>query len=55
MGQSVRTVLRANGRSLVACTILVDAQYPSWQPTISPTLLFKYFTRKQYFHCLLAS
>lgn len=55
MGQSVRTALRTNGRSLVACTILVVAQHPKLTANYLSYFTVKRFTRKQYFHCLLAS
>ena len=51
----MRTALRANGRSLVVCTILVVAQHPKLTANYLSYFTVKRFTRKQYFHCVLAS
>ena len=51
----MRTALRANGRSLAACTILVIAQHPKLTVNYLSYFTVKRFTRKQYFHCVLAS
>ena len=51
----MRTALRANGRSLAACTILVIAQHPKLTANYLSYFTVKRFTRKQYFRCLLAS
>ena len=51
----MRTVLRTSRRSLAACTILVVAQHPKLTANYLSYFTVKRFTRKQYFHCLLAS